>query len=103
MLTVVDKCIEAAQGTLLVLWLVTGFGTPVSYTHLIPTVRDDIRTWMKQRQEEEGLEALVEEPVSYTHLFHLNLMTDDVVVFLSILLLDAYALDLLYICLLYTS
>lgn len=30
-------------------------------------------------------------------IFHLNLMTDDVVVFLSILLLDAYALDLLYI------
>lgn len=27
----------------------------------IPTVRDDIRTWMKQRLEEEGLEALVEE------------------------------------------
>lgn len=26
-LTVVDECIEAAQGTLLVLWLVTGFGT----------------------------------------------------------------------------
>ncbi len=28
----------------------------------IPTVCDDIRTWMKQRLEEEGLEALVEEP-----------------------------------------
>ena len=27
----------------------------------IPTVRDDIRTWMKQRLEQEGLEALVEE------------------------------------------
>ena len=27
----------------------------------IPTVRDDIRTWMKQRLEDEGLEALVEE------------------------------------------
>lgn len=27
----------------------------------IPTVRDDIRTWMKQRLEKEGLEALVEE------------------------------------------
>lgn len=27
----------------------------------IPTVRDDIRTWMKQRLEEEGLEALVAE------------------------------------------
>ena len=30
-------------------------------------------------------------------VLHLNLMTDDVIVFLSILLLDAYALDLLYI------
>lgn len=27
----------------------------------IPTVRDDIRTWMKERLEKEGLEALVEE------------------------------------------
>jgi len=27
----------------------------------IPTVRDDIRTWMKDRLEKEGLEALVEE------------------------------------------
>ena len=27
----------------------------------IPTVRDDIRTWMKQRLENEGLEALVAE------------------------------------------
>ena len=27
----------------------------------IPTVRDDIRTWMKQRLEQEGLPALVEE------------------------------------------
>lgn len=27
----------------------------------IPTVRDDIRTWMKQRLQDEGLEALVEE------------------------------------------
>lgn len=27
----------------------------------IPTVRDDIRTWMKQRLADEGLEALVEE------------------------------------------
>lgn len=27
----------------------------------IPTVRDDIRTWMKQRLEDEGLETLVEE------------------------------------------
>ena len=27
----------------------------------IPTVRGDIRTWMKQRLENEGLEALVEE------------------------------------------
>ena len=27
----------------------------------IPTVRDDIRKWMKQRLEQEGLEALVEE------------------------------------------
>ena len=27
----------------------------------IPTVRDDIRTWMNQRLEDEGLEALVEE------------------------------------------
>ena len=27
----------------------------------IPTVRDDIRTWMKQRLKDEGLEALVEE------------------------------------------
>ena len=27
----------------------------------IPTIRDDIRTWMKQRLEKEGLETLVEE------------------------------------------
>ena len=27
----------------------------------IPTVRDDIRTWMKQRLQDEGLEALVDE------------------------------------------
>lgn len=27
----------------------------------IPTIRDDIRTWMKDRLEKEGLEALVEE------------------------------------------
>lgn len=27
----------------------------------IPTVRDDIRTWMKERLEKEGLDALVEE------------------------------------------
>lgn len=27
----------------------------------IPTVRDDIRSWMKERLEKEGLEALVEE------------------------------------------
>lgn len=37
----------------------------------IPTVRDDIRTWMKDRLEKEGLEALVEElhqldPVHWT-------------------------------------
>ncbi len=27
----------------------------------IPTIREDIRSWMKERMEEEGLEALVEE------------------------------------------
>ena len=36
-------------------------GGSMMYIDDIPTVRDDIRKWMKQRLEQEGLEALVEE------------------------------------------